>query len=147
MGGQGNFSDPRIGLAITQAPDLVTPKLPALLHYQLSLRTPEPPEGRFNHAAASAGARHFTRWTPCARGTCAEPKKCSSTTNGHEFTRIKTEDSCATGGRGTIRQTVAPNPPSLIAFGITDSCPLVSIRGFLRHGSGRVTLSNPNVRP
>ena len=27
MGGQGNFSDPRIGLFITQTPDLVTPKL------------------------------------------------------------------------------------------------------------------------
>ena len=37
MGGQGNFSDPRIGLVITQTPDLVTPKLPALLDYQLSL--------------------------------------------------------------------------------------------------------------
>ena len=44
MGGQGNFSDPRIGLFITQAPDLVTPKLAALLDYQLSLRTPPPPE-------------------------------------------------------------------------------------------------------
>jgi len=42
MGGQGNFSDPRIGLFITQTPDLVTPKLAALLDYQLSLRTPEP---------------------------------------------------------------------------------------------------------
>ena len=41
MGGQGNFSDPRIGLFITQTPDLVTPKLAALLDYQLSLRTPD----------------------------------------------------------------------------------------------------------
>ena len=30
MGGQGTFHDPRIGLFITQTPDLVTPKLPAL---------------------------------------------------------------------------------------------------------------------
>ena len=43
MGGRGNFSDPRIGLFITQTPDLVTPKLAALLDYQLSLRTPEAP--------------------------------------------------------------------------------------------------------
>ena len=50
MGGQGNFRDPRIGLFITQTPDLVTPKLPALLDYQLSLRTPEPPKGSFDRA-------------------------------------------------------------------------------------------------
>ena len=31
MGGHGNFSDPRIGLFISQTPDLVTSKLPALL--------------------------------------------------------------------------------------------------------------------
>ena len=42
MGGQGNFSDPRIGLFIKQSPDLVTPKLAALLDYQLSLRSPKP---------------------------------------------------------------------------------------------------------
>ena len=56
MGGQGNFSDPRIGLFITQTPDLVTPKLPALLDYQLSLRTPEPPRDSFNRAAAKRGS-------------------------------------------------------------------------------------------
>ena len=43
MGGQGTFNDPRIGLFINQTPDLVTPKLPALLDYQLSLRTPQAP--------------------------------------------------------------------------------------------------------
>jgi hypothetical protein len=47
MGGKGNFSDPRIGLSIEQTPDLVTPKLRALLHYQLSLRTPRPAAGAF----------------------------------------------------------------------------------------------------
>jgi hypothetical protein len=30
MGGQGNFTDPRIGVSIAQMPDLVTPKLAAL---------------------------------------------------------------------------------------------------------------------
>ena len=39
MGGHGTFNDPRIGVFITQKPDRVTPKLPALLDYQLSLRT------------------------------------------------------------------------------------------------------------
>ena len=41
MGGQGNFRDPRIGLFISQTPDLVTPKLKALLDYQLRLRAPD----------------------------------------------------------------------------------------------------------
>ena len=45
MGGHGTFNDPRIGLFINQTPDLVTPKLPALLDYQLSLRTPQAPQG------------------------------------------------------------------------------------------------------
>src|SRR4029078_13096130 len=35
MGGHGSFTDPRIGVFIQQTPDLVTPKLPALLDYQL----------------------------------------------------------------------------------------------------------------
>ncbi|HXT68167.1 MAG TPA: hypothetical protein VN700_00310 [Vicinamibacterales bacterium] len=66
MGGQGNFSDPLIGLFITQTPDLVTPKLPALLEYQLSLRAPEPPTGSFDRAAAGRGQRVFRNEAGCA---------------------------------------------------------------------------------
>lgn len=66
MGGHGSFSDPRIGLFITQTPDLVTPKLPALLDYQLSLRTPEPPEGSFDAEAARRGKRLFRNEAGCA---------------------------------------------------------------------------------
>jgi len=66
MGGQGNFSDPRIQLFIMQTPDLVTPKLAALLEYQLSLRTPEPPEGSFNRDAAQRGKRLFRNAAGCA---------------------------------------------------------------------------------
>ena len=68
MGGQGTFHDPRIGLFITQTPDLVTPKLPALLDYQLSLRTPEPPKGSFDRQAANRGERLFRNQAGCA--TC-----------------------------------------------------------------------------
>jgi len=68
MGGQGTFYDPRIGLFITQTPDLVTPKLPALLDYQLSLRTPEPPKGSFNRQAANRGRGLFRNEAGCA--TC-----------------------------------------------------------------------------
>jgi hypothetical protein len=66
MGGQGTFNDPRIGLFIKQRPDLVTPKLPALLDYQLSLRTPEPPRHSFDRAAARRGERLFRKDAGCA---------------------------------------------------------------------------------
>lgn len=70
MGGQGNFTDLRspIGLHITQTPDLVTPKLPALLMYQLSLSTPEPPRDSFDRAAAERGKDVFRNEARCA--TC-----------------------------------------------------------------------------
>jgi mono/diheme cytochrome c family protein len=66
MGGHGSFRDPRIGLFIRQTPDLVTPKLPALLAYQLSLRTPEAPKHSFDRAAASRGKRLFRQQAGCA---------------------------------------------------------------------------------
>lgn len=71
MGGHGSFSDPRIGLAISQTPDLVTPRLPALLDYQLSLETPRAPAGSFNRAAAQRGEdvfRHEGRCSTCHQG-------------------------------------------------------------------------------
>ena len=68
MGGHGNFSDPRLGISIRQTPDLVTPKLPALLDYQLSLRTPEPPARSFDREAARRGRRLFRNEAGCA--TC-----------------------------------------------------------------------------
>ena len=66
MGGHGNFSDPRVGIHISQTPDLVTPKLPALLDYQLSLRTPEPPKGSFDRQAANRGRQLFRNEAGCA---------------------------------------------------------------------------------
>jgi hypothetical protein len=65
MGGQGNFSDPRIGLFIDQKPDLVTPKLRALLEYQLSLRTPAPPAGTIDRQAAQRGRTLFRTQAGC----------------------------------------------------------------------------------
>lgn len=68
MGGQGTFADPRIGVTITQTPDLVTPKLPALLAYQLSLRAPRAPKGSFDAEAAERGKDLFRGQARCA--TC-----------------------------------------------------------------------------
>jgi hypothetical protein len=80
MGGQGNFSDSRIGLFITQTPDLVTSKLPALLAYQLSLRAPKAPKERFDQAAASRGKRLFGNQAGCA--TCHQSPNYTDVLSG-----------------------------------------------------------------
>ena len=65
MGGHGTFRDRRIRVFISQTPDRVTPKLPALLAYQLSLKTPKPREGSFNRTAANRGRRLFNGRARC----------------------------------------------------------------------------------
>ena len=77
MGGHGSFSDPRIGLTITQTPDLVTPKLGALLDYQESLKTPDAPAGSFDRDAAQRGKQIF-------RGA----GQCSTCHSGSTFTDV-----------------------------------------------------------
>lgn len=61
MGGQGNFSDPRLGIDVKHSPDLVTSKLPALRAYQHSLPAPPPPPGSFDAAGAERGRAVFDR--------------------------------------------------------------------------------------
>ena len=80
MGGHGNFSDPRIGIFITQTPDLVTSKLPALLAYQLSLRAPKAPKGTIDHAAASRGKQLFRNEAGCA--TCHQAPNFTDVLSG-----------------------------------------------------------------
>ncbi len=76
MGGHGSFNDARIGLFINQTPDLVTPKLGALLDYQLSLRAPDPPDGTFDRRAAVRGRNVFHR------------AGCSSCHSGPNYTDV-----------------------------------------------------------
>ena len=59
MGGQGNFSDPRLKIAASHTPDMVTSKLPALRAYQHSLAAPPPPAGSFDKAGATRGRAVF----------------------------------------------------------------------------------------
>jgi mono/diheme cytochrome c family protein len=59
MHGRGSFSDTRLGINVSQSPDMVTPKLPALREYQLSLETPPPPAGSFDTTAATSGRAVF----------------------------------------------------------------------------------------
>src|SRR5215213_5339565 len=80
MGGHGSFSDPRLGISITQEPDLVTPKLPALLQYQLSLATPRAPAGSFDQMAAKRGEALFKSKARCA--SCHVPPTFTDVLSG-----------------------------------------------------------------
>jgi hypothetical protein len=84
MGGHGNFSDQRLRVFIQQTPDLVTPKLPALLDYQLSLQTPKPPAGSFDHQAAARGKQLFRHEAGCA--TCHQQPNLTDVLSGPDRT-------------------------------------------------------------
>jgi cytochrome c peroxidase len=79
MHGQGNFTDARLDNAaqfpiaaenhfghVRTTNDLVSPKLPALQAYQLSLAAPEPPKGSFDPKAAALGKALFSGKANCA---------------------------------------------------------------------------------
>jgi hypothetical protein len=79
MHGIGNFFDPRLDDAkkfpvaakagfghVHHSVDLITPKLPALHAYQLSLRAPAAPRGSFDPAAAARGKVVFDGAGKCA---------------------------------------------------------------------------------
>jgi hypothetical protein len=81
MHGKGNFNDPRLNdpvkypiavenhfYDVTNNPDLITSKLPALRAYQHSIAAPRPPAGSFDAAAAGRGKALFMNKAKCA--TC-----------------------------------------------------------------------------
>jgi len=84
MHGIGNFDDERLndpvkfpiaarnGFAhVRNEVDLITPKLPALQVYQLSLEAPVPPAGSFDEESARKGKELFNGKAQCA--TCHTP--------------------------------------------------------------------------
>jgi hypothetical protein len=84
MHGKGTFFDPRLDNAaqfpiaaenhlghVVAHPDLVTPALPGLQAYELSLRAPKPPPGSFDPAAAARGKALFDGPAECS--TCHVP--------------------------------------------------------------------------
>jgi hypothetical protein len=84
MHGHGDFFDSRLNNAqqfpiaakhgfghVVVKNDLVTPKLPGLQAYELSLRAPAPPPGSFDPAAAARGKALFDGSAECA--TCHVP--------------------------------------------------------------------------
>ena len=79
MHGKGNFSDPRLNdpvkypiavengfYNVTNNPDLITSKLPALREYQHSIDAPQPPAGSFDMPAAARGKSIFLTKAKCA---------------------------------------------------------------------------------
>ena len=68
MHGHGTFDEPRTGVHVNNPPDIITPLLPALQEYQLSLNAPAPPSGSFDAAAAARGKLVFTGAGQCS--TC-----------------------------------------------------------------------------
>lgn len=85
MGGQGNFSDERLKIAVSHSPDLVTSKLPALRAYQHSLPAPPPPPGSFDAAVATRGRAVFDK-------TCASCHVGGSGTDNNSGTLHKPEE-------------------------------------------------------
>jgi mono/diheme cytochrome c family protein len=68
MHGHGSFDEPRTGVHVNNPPDIISPLLPALQEYQLSLNAPAPPAGSFDPAAAARGQDVFTGAGQCS--TC-----------------------------------------------------------------------------
>jgi len=84
MHGKGTFIDARLDNAkqfpiaaangfghVVNNPDQVTPQLPGLQAYELSLRAPKPPKGSFNAMMAAAGKKLFDGAALCS--TCHVP--------------------------------------------------------------------------
>jgi len=79
MHGKGTFKDPRLNdpakypiavenkfYDVTNNPDIITSKLPALKAYQHSIVAPKPPAGSFDAAAAERGKALFSGKANCA---------------------------------------------------------------------------------
>ena len=79
MHGHGSFSDPALGIHIRQRPDRVTPVLPVLRAYQLSLNAPPPPAGTVDRDAAVRGQAVFNTTGRCA--SCHIPSLAFSDVN------------------------------------------------------------------
>ncbi len=102
MGGQGNFSDPKLGIAVTHSPDLVSATLPALRAYQHSLPTPPPPAGSVDTAMAERGRVVFDR-------TCASCDIGGSGTDNNNGILHAPEE---TGVDGAYGHQAVPNHPA-----------------------------------
>jgi hypothetical protein len=125
MHGEGNFNDSRLNdpikypvaartgeFRVRHDPDLITPKLPALHYYQLSLPAPKPPASSYDHAAAARGKKIFN-----GQGRCTNchmpPIYTDAGYNAHKPSEICTDAFQA--NRGPDGTYVTPQLPGLWA--------------------------------
>jgi hypothetical protein len=115
MGGQGQFFDPRIGVAVIRMPDEVTPKLPALYDYQIALAAPEPAAASFDAAAAARGELLFEGDAQC--GSChSGPQYTDAADRLHDpaetgMEAVAAERSATGKYRTTPLRALAQHPP------------------------------------
>ncbi len=104
MGGQGDFQNEELGIDIDVEDDLVTPKLPDLLAYQLSLEAPTPPADSFDAEAAERGEALFQGDAMCS--TCHTGATLSDDTLLHDPSEVGTDPRYAQRGTtGKYRTT------------------------------------------
>jgi mono/diheme cytochrome c family protein len=120
MGGLGTFSDPRIGVSVTNGEaDLVGPKLPALRAYQLSIDAPPPPPGSFNAAAASRGQLLFAGKAQCI--SChSGPRFTDANLRLHPVSEV-------------VSEPEAPGVPSYASRTATKQYRTAPLRGLWQH--------------
>jgi mono/diheme cytochrome c family protein len=90
MHGHGSFTEPRLGIGVSNPPDMVESKLAALEAYQLSLESPAPPAGSFDAAAATRGRSVFEGAGQCA-GCHVGPLFTDANTRLHPPSEIPTD--------------------------------------------------------
>lgn len=120
MGGQGEFSDPRIAVNVKNGTvDLVSSKLPALRAYQLSLAAPTPPVGSFDAAAAGRGKLLF-----------ANKGQCITCHSGETFTDANFRLHPVA---ETVGEPEAPGVPSYASRTATKQYRTTPLRGVWQH--------------
>jgi mono/diheme cytochrome c family protein len=120
MGALGSFSDPRIGVSVTNGDvDLVSAKLPALRAYQLSIEAPPPPAGSYNAAAAARGQALF-----------AGKAQCISCHSGPKFTDANLRLHPVA---ETVGEPEAPGVPSYASRTATKQYRTSPLRGVWQH--------------
>jgi mono/diheme cytochrome c family protein len=90
MHGHGSFTEPRLGIEVSNPPDMVESKLAALEAYQLSLASPSPPAGSFDAAAATRGQAVFAGAGQCA-GCHVGSELTDANTRLHQPSEIPTD--------------------------------------------------------
>ena len=103
-----------MGIDIEHDPDLVTPKLPALRDYQLSLAAPTPDPKSFDAKAAARGAKLFADSAGCA--DCHMGETFTDAPTLHDPSEVGQDPTYATRGttgmyRTTPLRGLSSHPP------------------------------------